>query len=186
MQSLKLRSAIPQASRVPGRRAVRVMRIHACRCSSEEIETLTQEKSVQEKSGKTHLAVRVGTVLAAAQIALLPFTGVSYAALDTNTEQQGLAATVEGSDITNEDQTSVLDKLQNKILPEAKEMLTRVGKGEDGSYPSSIAKELETVDMEVNDLIQQANKGGDMSNIKSAASGIEQQINALKAIVGFD
>lgn len=32
-------------------------------------------------------------------------------------------------------------------------------------------QELETVDMEVNDLIQQANKGGDMSNIKSAASG---------------
>ena len=27
------------------------------------------------------------------------------------------------------------------------------------------------MDLEVNDLIQQANKGGDMSNIKSAASG---------------
>lgn len=86
-------------------------------------------------------------------------------------------------------------------------------------------QELETVDLEVNDLIAKANKGGDMSNIKSAASGepsllsvlnlpwrfsnaawmwphcngnkgrhpicsycagIEQQINALKAIVGFD
>jgi len=50
MQSLKLRSAIPQASRVPGRRAVRVMRIHACRCSSEEIETLTQVHSTSPHS----------------------------------------------------------------------------------------------------------------------------------------
>ena len=38
----------------------------------------------------------------------------------------------------------------------------------------------------MNGLIRQAQDGGDMSNIKSTASGIEQQINALKAIVGFD
>lgn len=34
----------------------------------------------------------------------------------------------------------VLDKLENKILPEAKEMLTKVGKGEGSNYPASIAK----------------------------------------------
>ena len=33
--------------------------------------------------------------------------GVSYAELDTTTEQEGLAAKVEGSDITKEDQKSV-------------------------------------------------------------------------------
>lgn len=33
--------------------------------------------------------------------------GVSYADLDTKTEKEGLAATVEGSDISNEDQKSV-------------------------------------------------------------------------------
>ena len=75
------------------------------------------------------------------------------------------------------------------------------------------------METEVEGLIRQANDGGDMSNVKSAASGqdlmsqfviahhlevlpacngfliiwlhalragIEQQINALKAIVGFD
>ena len=34
----------------------------------------------------------------------------------------------------------VLSKLREKILPEAKDMLTRVGKGEGSNYPSSIAK----------------------------------------------
>ena len=34
----------------------------------------------------------------------------------------------------------VLDKLQNTILPEAKQMLGKVGKGEGSNYPSSIAK----------------------------------------------
>lgn len=33
--------------------------------------------------------------------------GVSYAELDTTTQQEGLAAKVEGSDITGEDQKSV-------------------------------------------------------------------------------
>ena len=47
-----------------------------------------------------------------------------------------------------------------------------------GAYESDchcdhlILQELETVDLEVNDLINQANKGGNMSNIKSAASGL--------------
>ena len=34
----------------------------------------------------------------------------------------------------------MLAKLREKILPEAKDMLTRVGKGEGSNYPSSIAK----------------------------------------------
>ncbi len=34
----------------------------------------------------------------------------------------------------------VLDKLQNKILPDAKQMLTKVGRGEGSNYPASIAK----------------------------------------------
>ncbi len=34
----------------------------------------------------------------------------------------------------------MLAKLRDKILPEAKDMLTRVGKGEGSNYPSSIAK----------------------------------------------
>ena len=38
----------------------------------------------------------------------------------------------------------VLDKLENKILPEAKEMLTKVGKGEGSNYPASIAKVNQT------------------------------------------
>ena len=38
-------------------------------------------------------------------------------------------------------------------------------------FQQAFTQELETVELEVNDLINQANEGGDMSNIKSAASG---------------
>ena len=34
----------------------------------------------------------------------------------------------------------MLSKLKDKILPEAKEMLAKVGKGEGSNYPASIAK----------------------------------------------
>ena len=47
-------------------------------------------------------------------------------------------------------------------------------------------QELKTVAQEVDALERQVKSGGRGTNIKSLASGIEQQINALKANLGFD
>ena len=47
-------------------------------------------------------------------------------------------------------------------------------------------KELETVQGEIEGLVKSAEQGGDQSNIKSFASGVEQQVNALKALLGYD
>ena len=48
-------------------------------------------------------------------------------------------------------------------------------------------QELETVENEVEAQIQAVSSGsGDPSNLKSWLSGVEQQLNALKAIAGFD
>jgi hypothetical protein len=48
------------------------------------------------------------------------------------------------------------------------------------------AVQLETVESEIESLVKKVEAGGDTSNIKSLASGVEQQLSALKAIVGFD
>ena len=53
--------------------------------------------------------------------------------------------------------------------------------------PGSVLQELETVENEVESQIQAVSSGsGDPSNLKSWLSGVEQQMNALKAIAGFD
>ena len=80
----------------------------------------------------------------------------------------------------------VVDRLRNKILPDVKAKLAKVGEGTAGGYSSSVVKELETVSGEIEGLIKTADEGGDTSNIKSFASGVEQQVNALKALLGFD
>lgn len=80
----------------------------------------------------------------------------------------------------------VVDKLKNVILPDVKRQLAKVGEGSAGGYNSSIVKELETVQGEIEGLVKSADQGGDSSNIKSFASGVEQQVNALKALLGYD
>ena len=80
----------------------------------------------------------------------------------------------------------VVDKLKNVILPDVKKQLAKVGEGSAGGYNSSIVKELETVQGEIEGLVKSADQGGDSSNIKSFASGVEQQVNALKALLGYD
>lgn len=79
-----------------------------------------------------------------------------------------------------------MDKLKNTILPDVKRQLAKVGEGSAGGYNSSIVKELETVQGEIEGLVKSAEQGGDQSNIKSFASGVEQQVNALKALLGYD
>jgi hypothetical protein len=47
-------------------------------------------------------------------------------------------------------------------------------------------QELKTVESEIEALDTQVKQGQNSSNVKSAASSVEQQINALKALLGFD
>jgi hypothetical protein len=54
------------------------------------------------------------------------------------------------------------------------------------SHPVLALQELDTVKREVEALERQVAAGGNPANVKSTASGIEQQINALKASLGFD
>lgn len=119
----------------------------------------------------------------AAAAVQLAFGGPALAALDTETSQKGLAATIEYSDIQDQDALEVAKMLNEKLLPMARDELQKVASG---SYDSSIVKELETVQGEVNQLIEQVKAGKNISNIKSTASGIEQQLNALKATLGVE
>jgi gas vesicle protein len=130
--------------------------------------------------------------LAAAQLAFLPMSGQAFnliptpKGLDTETRKEGVGATIEFSDITDQDATEVIQKLKNDILPDVKNQLAQFASSKGSNYPDSIVKELETVENEVEALLRQAEGGGNASNLKSLASSIEQQINALKANVGFD
>ncbi|CAK0784683.1 hypothetical protein CVIRNUC_007887 [Coccomyxa viridis] len=133
-------------------------------------------------------------LLAAASLALSPLQGyaveqVSTDGLDTETKRagnQGANALIEGSDITDESVESILDKLKNKVLPESKAMIAKAS--DDGStYTASLAKEIELVEQEVEGQIQAIKEGkASSSNLKSFLSGVEQQLNALKANGGFD
>ena len=64
----------------------------------------------------------------------------------------------------------------------------KLGEAADTNYAKSIVQELETVKGEIDALERQLQEGGGGSKsvIKSTASGIEQQVNALKAMLGFD
>ncbi|KAL4419189.1 hypothetical protein ABPG77_007779 [Micractinium sp. CCAP 211/92] len=105
--------------------------------------------------------------------------------LDTDTYKAGVGAKIEYSDITQEKATDVVDKLK-QVLPDAAGKMGKDVEGEGSTYPASIVQELKTVASEVDALDEQAKGGGDESVVKSTASGIEQQINALKGILGFD
>lgn len=133
-------------------------------------------------------AAAVGSALAAALLSsALLIAGPSTAAgLDTNTFKAGAKATVEASDIAKEKASDVVDKLKNEVLPDIAAKLSDVAEGAGSSYPDSIVQELKTVASEIEALDRQAKGGADESVIKSTASGIEQQLNALKGILGFD
>ncbi|KAL4425323.1 hypothetical protein ABPG75_009339 [Micractinium tetrahymenae] len=128
----------------------------------------------------------VRKVLAAALLSsALLIAGPSTAAgLDTDTVKSGLKATVEASDIAKEKAGDVVQKLKKEVLPDAAAKLRQDADGSGSSYPDSI--ELRTVASEIEALDRQVKAGANESVVKSAASGIEQQLNALKGILGFD
>jgi hypothetical protein len=106
------------------------------------------------------------------------------AALDRETFKAGAGATIESSDLTGQPAAEVVAHLR-EMLEGAQQ---RLNADTDGGYPQSVVQELDTVRTEIQALQRQLcdGKGCDSSNIKSAASGIEQQINALKALLGYD
>lgn len=125
--------------------------------------------------------------LAAALLSALLVAGPSTAAgLDTDTFKAGVKAKIEASDITKEKASDVVSKLKNEVLPDAANKLGKAAENAGSNYPDSIVQELRTVASEIEALDKQAKSGQDESVVKSAASGIEQQLNALKGILGFD
>lgn len=111
----------------------------------------------------------------------------SYADLDTETYKAGPGAKIEYSDITDESPTDVVKKLKDEVVPKAQEKLNEAAERSGSQYPSSIAKELKTVKGEVDALDSKVESGEqEGSVVKSAASAVEQQVNALKALLGFD
>ncbi|KAL4425324.1 hypothetical protein ABPG75_009340 [Micractinium tetrahymenae] len=129
-----------------------------------------------------------GSALAAVLLssALLIAGSSTAAGLDTNTAKTGLKATVEASDIAKEKAGDVVQKLKKEVLPDAAAKLGQDAEGSGSSYPDSIIQELRTVASEIEALDRQVKAGANESVVKSAASGIEQQLNALKGTLGFD
>ncbi|KAL4419188.1 hypothetical protein ABPG77_007778 [Micractinium sp. CCAP 211/92] len=141
-----------------------------------------------ERQADEQPASSAGNALAAVLLsASLLIAGPSTAAgLDTDTYKAGVKATIEASDIAKEKASDVVDKLKTQVLPDITAKLNKVAEGAGSNYPDSIVQELKTVASEIEALDEQVKGGADESVIKSAASGIEQQLNALKGILGFD
>ena len=108
--------------------------------------------------------------------------------MDTDTYYAGAKATIEASNLRDQSPADVVRALKEEVLPKVQAKLAEAAAGSGSSYPQSIVKELETVKDEVTALAAPIPEGGaaSSSNVKSAASAIEQQINALKATLGFD
>ncbi|GAB4820104.1 hypothetical protein N2152v2_007150 [Parachlorella kessleri] len=129
------------------------------------------------------------TLLGAAAIgvaSLLVAAGPSHAGLDTSTTKKGEAAKIEYSRIEDESPEAVVKKLKYEVLPDVFKKLGADADQDGSTYPKSVVQEFKTVAQEVDALERQVKAGGRGTNIKSLASGIEQQINALKANLGFD
>lgn len=126
-------------------------------------------------------------VTAAMAAALALSVSPAHAALDTDTYKAGPGATIEYSDIKDQSASDVVKSLKEQVMPKAEEKLGEAADRAGGQYPDSIVQELKTVKSEIEALERQVAGGGqDESVVKSAASAIEQQVNALKALLGFD
>jgi len=127
--------------------------------------------------------------LAAASAALfLSSSTPATAALNTDTYKAGAAAKIEASDLSNQSAADVVRTLKQEVLPKVTAKLQEAANSTPDKYSDSIVKELQTVKSEIDALESQLTQdgGSNSSNIKSMASAIEQQVNALKANLGFD
>jgi hypothetical protein len=129
--------------------------------------------------------------ISAALLAALALNAAPAGAkLDTATFKAGEGATVEYSQIGDESAASVVAKLK-QMIPEIQARLGADAEHSGSGYPNSLVKEFDTVKSEIAALERQlvsdtARGTAANSGVKSTASGIEQQVNALKAILGFD
>jgi len=139
----------------------------------------TKESTIKSTMAKTAAA------LAAAAVTFSPTP--AFAKLDTDTYKAGPSAKIESSDLHDQSPGSIVDSLKEQVLPKAEEKLGEVADKSGGSYANSVLQELKTVRSEI-DALEKQIQGDDppsKSVVKSTASGIEQQVNALKALLGF-
>ncbi len=135
---------------------------------------------------KSTMAKTAAAVFAAAALTLSSPTP-AFAKLDTDTYKAGAAAKIESSDLRDQSPASIVDSLKKTVLPKAQEKLSEVADQSGGSYANSVLQELKTVKSEIDALEKQLQGDNPPSKsvVKSTASGIEQQVNALKARLGF-
>jgi hypothetical protein len=133
-------------------------------------------------------SLMVKTAAAAFAAAALTFSPAPvFAKLDTDTYKAGPSAKIESSNLQDQSPASVVDSLKQQVLPKAEEKLAEVADQSGGSYANAVLQELKTVRSEI-DALEKQIQGEDppsKSVVKSTASGIEQQVNALKALLGF-
>lgn len=135
----------------------------------------------------TSPVAKCGTAIAVAAAALALFATPAHAALDTKTFKAGEGAKIESSDLRDQSPRDIVKSLKEQVMPQAEEKLGEAADRAGGNYAQSIVQELETVKSEIDALERQIEQGGSSKSVvKSTASGIEQQVNALKAMLGFD
>lgn len=110
----------------------------------------------------------------------------SAAPVDTSVQKAGPAAKIEESDISTEDPKAVVETLRNVVLPKVEAKLSEAAKDDGGLYSDSTIGELKSVKGQIDDILGQVKSGQDASVVKSQASSVEQQLNAIKALLGFD
>ncbi|KAK9802819.1 hypothetical protein WJX73_000863 [Symbiochloris irregularis] len=142
----------------------------------------------QEQSEQTQRPLNAAlAALAAAQLMFAPFSGPALAALDTSTMPAplgGAGAKIEGSNLANQSGADALQQLTDVAIPAAESALAKL----DTSAAKSAAGELNGLTQQVTNLNERLNSGKGLkdSELKSAVSGIEQQLNAAKATAGLD
>ncbi|KAG7670285.1 hypothetical protein NADE_001887 [Nannochloris sp. 'desiccata'] len=142
--------------------------------------------SAKQSTFKPTMAKIAAAAFAAAALTFSP--NPAFAELDTDTYKAGASAKIESSDLRDQSPASIVDSLKQQVLPKAEEKLSEVADQSGGSYANSVLQELKTVRSEI-DALEKQLQGADppsKSAVKSTASGIEQQVNALKALLGFD
>lgn len=143
------------------------------------------QQQTQDRPDNPNLLQGLLAAVATLQLSTAPFAGPALAQLDTTTKpaaEGGAAAKVEGSDLTKQSGQDALSQLQDVTLPGAEEALSKL----DTSEAQSAYMELNAVSNAISELSEQAEKGINDQAIKSATSGIEQQLNAAKSMAGLD
>lgn len=143
--------------------------------------------AAQKQSLKSTIAKAAAVTFAAAALTFSSPTP-AFAELNTDTYKAGAAAKIESSDLRDQSPGSIVNSLKENVLPKAQAKLKEAADKSGGSYAQSVVKELQTVKSEIDALEKQLQGDNPPSKsvVKSTASGIEQQVNALKALLGFD